>query len=87
MTSTSHLRRKRDPVFCVAPEAVSHEDQAVSGFAEQSLLGEMSPRQQQEAFVARALASRAKARRSGGYVEAKDVLAALQSRLDAARKG
>ncbi|WP_425512362.1 YlcI/YnfO family protein [Xanthomonas translucens] len=38
-------------------------------------------------FVARGLASRAKARRSGGYVEAKDVLAALQSRLDAARKG
>lgn len=38
-------------------------------------------------FVARGLASRAKARRSGRYVEANDVLAALQSRLDAARKG
>ncbi|CTP90243.1 hypothetical protein [Xanthomonas graminis] len=38
-------------------------------------------------FVARGLASRAKARRSGGYVEAEDMLAALQSQLDAARKG
>jgi len=87
MTSTSHLRRKRDPALWGAPEAVSHEGEAVSGFAEQSVLGEMSPRQQQEAFVARGLASRTKARRSGGYVEAKDVLAALQSLLDAARKG
>jgi len=66
---------------------VSHEGEAISGFAEQSVLGEMSPRQGQEAFVARGLASRAKARRSGVYVEAKDVLAALQSRLDLARKG
>ncbi len=38
-------------------------------------------------FVARGLASRAKARQSGGYVEAKEVLAMLQSQLDAARKG
>ncbi|MCW0412929.1 hypothetical protein NG831_16270 [Xanthomonas sacchari] len=38
-------------------------------------------------FVARGLASHAKARRSGRYVEANDVLAALQSRLDTARKG
>nr|WP_307553019.1 hypothetical protein [Xanthomonas sacchari] len=38
-------------------------------------------------FVARGLASRAKARHSGRYVEANDVLAALQSRLDTARKG
>jgi hypothetical protein len=37
-------------------------------------------------FVARGFASRDKARRSGGYVEVKDVLAALQSQLDAARK-
>ncbi|WP_369933801.1 hypothetical protein [Xanthomonas tesorieronis] len=87
MTSPSQLRCKRDPAVCGAPEAVSHEGEAASGFAEQSVLGEMSPRQHQEAFVARALASRAKARRSGGYVEAKDVLAALESRLDAVRKG
>ncbi|CTP87985.1 hypothetical protein XTALMG727_2218 [Xanthomonas translucens pv. arrhenatheri LMG 727] len=38
-------------------------------------------------FVARGLASRAKARRSGRYVEANDVLAALQSRLDTAPRG
>ncbi|WP_279362893.1 hypothetical protein [Xanthomonas sacchari] len=38
-------------------------------------------------LVARGLASRAKARCSGRYVEANDVLAALQSRLDTARKG
>ncbi|MEB1529746.1 YlcI/YnfO family protein [Xanthomonas sp. WHRI 7945] len=38
-------------------------------------------------FVARGLASRDKASQSGGYVEANDVLAALQSRLEAARKG
>ncbi|MCC4596019.1 hypothetical protein LL969_10355 [Xanthomonas campestris pv. phormiicola] len=38
-------------------------------------------------FVARGLASRDKARRSGGYVEAEDMLAALQFQLDAARKG
>ncbi|XQA75277.1 hypothetical protein ACM9XA_07035 [Xanthomonas sacchari] len=65
---------------------MSHEGEAAS-FAEQSVLGEMSPRHQQQAFVARGLASRAKARRSGRYVEANDVLAALQSRLDTARKG
>ncbi|WP_185813592.1 hypothetical protein [Xanthomonas sp. SS] len=38
-------------------------------------------------FVERGLASRDKARRSGGYVEARDVLAVLQFQLDAARKG
>ncbi|WP_369939794.1 hypothetical protein [Xanthomonas medicagonis] len=87
MTSASHPWCKRDPAVCGASQAVSHEGEAATSFAEQSVLGEMSPRQQQEAFVARGLASRAKARRSGGYVEAKNVLAALQSRLDAARKG
>jgi hypothetical protein len=71
---------------CEVAEAVSQEGNAAPSFAGQSALGEMSPRQQQEAFVARGLASRAKARQSGGYIEAKDMLAALQSRLDAARK-
>lgn len=87
MTSAFHSRCKRDPALCGASGAASHEDGAVSGFTEQAALGEMSPRQQQETFVARGLASRDKARRSGVYVEAKDVLAALQSRLDLARKG
>ena len=40
-----------------------------------------------QAFVARGLASRDNACQSGSYVEAKDVLAALQSQLDAACKG
>jgi ABC-type Fe3+-hydroxamate transport system substrate-binding protein len=38
-----------------------------------------------QAFVARGLASREIARQSGRYVAAKDVLAELQSRLEAAR--
>jgi len=38
-------------------------------------------------FATRGLASRDKASRWGGYIEANDVLAALQSRLDTARKG
>lgn len=62
MMSISPPRRMPGPAVCEVPEAVSQEDNAATSFAVQSVLGEMLPREQQEAFVARALASRDKAR-------------------------
>lgn len=48
---------------------------------------QVQQRQQQDAFIARGLASRDSAKASNRYIDAKDVLAGLQSQLDQARKG
>lgn len=68
-------------------KAALHTGEALSSSVERSAHAQAQLCRQQDVFVARGLASRDKTRRSGGYVEAKDVLAELQSRLDKARKG
>lgn len=75
-----------DPALREAAEAVLQEGETLSGFVEQSVRAQVQLRQQQEAFIARGLASRDSARASGRYVEAAEVLSGLEARLKAAGK-
>lgn len=75
-----------DSALRQAAESVLQEGETLSSFVEQSVRAQVQLRQQQEAFIARGLAARDSACKSGRYVAAQDVLAGLQSRLDKARK-
>lgn len=75
-----------DPALREAAEAVLQAGETLSSFVEQSVRAQVQLRQQQEAFIARGLASRDRARASGRYVEAAEVLAGLEARLEASRR-
>ena len=75
-----------DPALRQAAEAVLQEGETLSSFVEQSVRAQVQLRQQQEAFMARGLASRDSARASGRYIEAAEVLAGLEARLASARR-
>ncbi|MET7140536.1 hypothetical protein M3S04_01090 [Xanthomonas sp. PPL139] len=87
MKSASLPSLRVDPALREAAEAVLQKGETLSSFVEQSVRAQVQLRQQQDAFIARGLASRDSARQSGLYIDAKDVLAGLQSRLDTAQKG
>lgn len=71
-----------DSALRQAAETVLQEGETLSSFVEQSVRAQVQLRQQQEAFIARGLAARDSARKSGRYVAAQDALARLQSCLD-----
>lgn len=75
-----------DPALREAVEAALQEGETLSSFVEQSVRAQVERRRQQDAFVARGLASRDHARGQGRYVEAADVLDGLAERLEMARK-
>ncbi|AMV07420.1 YlcI/YnfO family protein [Xanthomonas citri] len=87
MKSASLPSLRVDPALREAAEAVLQEGETLSSFVEHSVRAQVQQRQQQEAFIVRGLASRDSAKASGHYIDAKDVLAGLQSQLDKARKG
>lgn len=74
-----------DPALRRAAEGVLQEGETLSGFMETALRAQIAHRQDQEAFIARGLASRDAARRSGSYHDAADVVAGLEKRLAAAK--
>jgi hypothetical protein len=75
-----------EPDFRAEVEAVLGEGETLSQFVEASVRANVERRRVQAEFIARGLRSRNKARRSGEYVGADASVAALQSKLDAARK-
>ena len=87
MKSASLPSLRVDPALREAAEAVLQEGETLSSFVEHSVRAQVQQRQQQEAFIARGLASRDSAMASDRFIDAKDVLAGLQSQLDQARKG
>ncbi|WP_434982827.1 YlcI/YnfO family protein [Xanthomonas arboricola] len=87
MKSASLPSLRVDPALREAAEAVLQEGETLSSFVEHSVRAQVQQRQQQGAFIARGLASRDSAKASNQYIDAKDVLAGLQSQLDQARKG
>ncbi|PKV12719.1 YlcI/YnfO family protein [Xanthomonas prunicola] len=87
MKSASLPSLRVDPALREAAEAVLQDGETLSSFVEHSVRAQVQQRQQQEAFIARGLASRDSAKASGRYIDARDVLAGLQSQLDKARKG
>jgi predicted transcriptional regulator len=62
-------------------EAVLAEGETLSAFMLEALQKNITQRRDQKAFIARGLASAAKARRTGRYVSAETVLKDLSTRL------
>jgi len=62
-----------------AVETALHKGETLSSFMEEALQAQVRRRQFQEDFIARGLASRNKAKQTGEYYDADDVLASLDS--------
>ncbi len=73
-----------DPSLREAAESVLQDGETLSSFVEHSVRAQVQLRQQQEAFIARGLASRECARKAGRYMAADAVVSGLESRLRAA---
>ena len=76
-----------DPALRKAAEDVLQEGETLSGFVEQSVRAQIKLRQQREEFIARGLASRDKAEKTGVYYEVTDVLKELGTMLAQAKAG
>ena len=81
MKSASIPSLRVDPELRKAAEAVLREGESLSGFMEQSLRDQVARRQLQREFLARGLASRDEARRTGEYFDAASVHAELRGML------
>jgi hypothetical protein len=75
-----------DPDLRQAAESVLNEGESLSSLMESSLRSSVIRRQLQRDFVARGLASRDEARRTGEYYAAADVHAELEAMLAATKK-
>ena len=70
-----------DPELRHAAESVLRDGETLSSFVEQSLRANIERRRVQQEFIARGLASRNEARRSGEYIPAEDVVRELDDML------
>jgi predicted transcriptional regulator len=70
-----------DPELRQAAESVLQEGETLSSFVEQSLRISIDHRRAQQAFIARGLASRDEAQRTGEYFTADEVLRELDEML------
>ena len=70
-----------EPELRQAAESVLHNNESLSSFVLQSLRANIKQRQLQQEFIARGLASRDEARKTGEYYEADDVLHELDDML------
>lgn len=74
-----------EPELRKAAEAVLHEGESLSSFMEQSLRDEVNRRRTQAEFIARGLASREEAKRTGVYYTVDEVMGSLRSMLKDAK--
>lgn len=74
------------PELREAAEEVLREGETLSGFLESALRAQIEQRRMQDQFLARGLASRDRARRTGRYIPAETVLAELEAKRDGAFK-
>lgn len=70
-----------DPELRQAAEAVLREGESLSSFMQQSLRDEVNRRRMQAEFIARGLAAREDAKRTGVYYTAEESLSALDGIL------
>lgn len=73
------------PALRTDVESVLAEGESLSSFVEESLRREIDYRRTQKEFIARGLAARDQARRSGEYVSAEASLAALDAIIEQQR--
>ncbi len=81
MKSASIPFLRVNPELRSAAESVLQEGESLSSFVELSLRANIERRRTQSEFIARGLASRDEARRTGEYVPAEDVLHELDDML------
>ena len=74
-----------DPALRKAAEDVLEDGETLSSFVEASLRAQVALRRQREAFLKRGIVSRNKARRTGIYHDAGDVVGELRQMLADAR--
>jgi predicted transcriptional regulator len=77
MKTASISSLRVDSTLLQAAESVLEEGETLSSFVEQSLRTSIEHRRMQREFIARGLASRDEARRTGEYFEAEEVLNGL----------
>lgn len=76
-----------DPKLRQSAESVLQEGESLSSFVEQAIRATIEHRQAQREFLARGLAARDNARRTGVYVESAAVVTRLEAMLEQARSG
>ncbi|UMR33265.1 prevent-host-death protein [Massilia sp. MB5] len=74
-----------EPELREAAEQSLHEGETLSSFVEQSIRESIERRRYQREFLARGLASREDAKRTGNYVSSEAVLQRLEGMLAAAK--
>jgi predicted transcriptional regulator len=85
MKSATFPSIRVEPELRDAAESILGEGETLSGFVEQAIREGIERRRNQSEFIARGLASRDAAQRSGDYLPASEVLEKLERRLDALR--
>lgn len=75
-----------EPEFRAEVESVLAEGESLSEFVEASVRASVERRRAQAEFIARGLRSRDEARRAHDSIDADDVVAGLQRKLDSARE-
>lgn len=74
-----------DPKLRLSAESVLQEGESLSSFVEQAIRTTIEHRQAQREFIARGLASRDNAQRTGVYIGADAVVNRLEDLLDKAK--
>ena len=74
------------PELRASAEAVLDEGETLSSFVLDAVTRSIEQRRSQQAFIARGLASREEAKRSGRYVPAEAVIRKLRGRLARAKR-
>ena len=75
-----------EPGLRRAAERLLMPGETLSSFLESAVRDTVDRRQAQESFIARGLASRDRARRTGRYISSEDVLRHLEKRLADAKR-
>lgn len=76
-----------EPELRQAVESVLNKGETLSNFVENSVRAQIEFRRSQREFIARGLASRDDAKRTGIYFDAADVHAELRAMLEATKAG
>jgi hypothetical protein len=74
-----------NPELRAAAESVLEEGETLSAFLESAVRRQISFRKTQAEFIARGLASRDEAKRTGRYHSSEEVLGMIRAKLDAAK--
>jgi predicted transcriptional regulator len=74
-----------DPELRAAAEGVLQKGETLSAFVENAVKAQVHYRKTQAEFIARGLASREEAKRTGIYYSAEEVLAHLEKKVEAAK--